>query len=176
MQTDRDLESWCPPWEMCSAPISKKPETGGLSWVFIVPPGYKLDRDIAAVLSSYKEFGSQIACPIFTTTTACKKLAHQKLPDPEWSVHCAGGAKPWHGPFVVMQGEFWAISYWQIKSFCGVSKRCSEARLSGLAKEQQRWLERRLERIASLIYFPYWLHTMCPDKWQKSLRSSENSD
>lgn len=51
--------------------------------MFIVPPGYKLDRDIAAVLSSYKEFGSQIACPIFTTTTACKKLAHQKLPDPE---------------------------------------------------------------------------------------------
>lgn len=114
---------------MCSAPISKKPEIGGLRWVFMVPPGYKLDSDIAAVLSSYKEFGSQIACPKFTTTTTCKKPAHQKLTDPERSVHCAGGAKPWHGPFVVMQGEFGAISYWQIKSFCGVSKRCSEARL-----------------------------------------------
>lgn len=27
----------------------------------MVPSGYKLDRDIAAVLSNYKEFGSKIA-------------------------------------------------------------------------------------------------------------------
>lgn len=73
-----------------------------LSWAFMVPSGYKLGKDIAAVLSNYKEFGSQIACPKFTTTTEHKKQVQQNLTDREWSVHCSGGAKPWHGPFVVM--------------------------------------------------------------------------
>lgn len=54
--------------------FSHKQETkvGVFSCVFMVPSGYKLDRDIAAMLSNYKEFGSQIACPKFTTTTKHK--------------------------------------------------------------------------------------------------------
>lgn len=63
--------------------FSHKQETqmGVLSWVFMAPSGYKLERDIAAGLSSYEQFGSQILCPKFTTTTKHKKQIHQNLTD-----------------------------------------------------------------------------------------------
>lgn len=174
MQTERDLESWCSPWDVRSAPKSKKPAMGVLSWVFMVPSGYKLDRDIAAVLSDYKELGSRIACPEFTDTTTCKKekkkrkkkQAHQKFTDPEWSIHCSGGAKPWYGPFIVMQGEFWALPYWEIKSFCVVSK--IHSCLSGFVKEQRQWLG----GFASLIHA--WLTDCTPCSWTSNISLLES--
>lgn len=119
--------------------FSHKQETqmGVFSWVFMAPSGYELERDIAAGLSSYKQFRSQMLCPKFTATTKHKKQIHQNLTDWEGSVQCSGGDKPWHGPFVAMWGEFWAIFCQESKSFCETFKRWSEDRLFNLWKSNR---------------------------------------
>ena len=95
-----------------------------------------------------------------------KKQAHQKFTDPEWSIHCSGGAKPWYGPFIVMQGEFWALPYWEIKSFCVVSK--IHSCLSGFVKEQRQWLG----GFASLIHA--WLTDCTPCSWTSNISLLES--
>lgn len=133
-----------------------------------------MERDIAAGLSSYKQFGSQILCPKFTTTTKHKKQIYQNLMDWEGSVQCSGGDEPW---------SFCCSTGWILSIFLQGVEIFSVRLLKSALKIDFSTCERPTEMTKnSCCLFntslPYWLHTLWPENQQKSPKKhpSEKSD